>query len=78
MALESLLGTVREALDKAAPPEVGSSLREFLDNVTEKLTGKPAGQETKADGGNPNAGNPNAGNPHSESAFGGPRSKLHS
>jgi ElaB/YqjD/DUF883 family membrane-anchored ribosome-binding protein len=43
LALGALMGAIREKVLKAAPPDMGSSLEEFLNNITEKITGEPTG-----------------------------------
>ena len=38
----ALVQAVRDNLVKAAPPNIGSSLHEFFENITHKVSGEPA------------------------------------
>ena len=39
LAVARLMGAVRDMIEKAAPPDLGSSLNEIISSITEKLTG---------------------------------------
>ncbi|HWY85994.1 MAG TPA: hypothetical protein VNX28_04675 [Gemmataceae bacterium] len=42
LALGALVGAVREMIQKAVPPDLGSSLDEIFTSITEKVTGGPS------------------------------------
>jgi ElaB/YqjD/DUF883 family membrane-anchored ribosome-binding protein len=70
LALGALFGLAREMIVKAVPPEMGERLKEIMDNVTQKLGGKPLeqpfGEFGEQSSGEKTSGGKSSDQPHGE------------